>query len=185
MEHVKDEDGRTLNNQTDIHNRQRQYFANLYKKKIDENEMETKINTFMHNCNVPRLTEDEMNRCEEPLTVDEFLKALKQMKNGSAPGSDGITIEFIKMFWNRIKVYITRSFHRAVETGSLSTTQRNGIITLIHKGRDLPRNEMNNWRPISLTNSDYKIFAKCLAIRMKLVVQNIIHSDQVGYLKDH
>ena len=184
MEQVKDENGQILTDQRDIQNRQRHYFENLYKRKIDEVGMETKINTFMQDCdNVPCLTADEKDGLEAPLTEQELLRGLKELNNGSAPGSDGLTVEFFKMFWTRIKIFVHKSFESARETGSLSISQRNAIITLIHKGKQLPRNEMNNWRPISLTNTDYKIFAKCLAIRINNVIQKLINPDQVGYLK--
>ena len=184
MEQVKDENGQILTDQRDIQNRQRHYFENLYKRKINEDGMETKIDTFMQDCdNVPYLTADEKNSLEAPLTEHELLKGLKELNNGSAPGSDGLTVEFFKMFWNRIKLFVHKSFESARVNGSLSISQRNAIITLIHKGKQLPRNEMNNWRPISLTNTDYKIFAKCLALRMNNVIQKLINPDQVGYLK--
>ena len=68
MEQVKDENGHILTNQNDIQKRQRQYFANLYKRKIDEDVMANKIDNFMDDCNIPCLSEDQMNRCEAPLT---------------------------------------------------------------------------------------------------------------------
>ena len=52
---------------------------------------------------------------------NELLYALKQMKNGSAPGCDGITVEFLKMFWARISKLLTLSFKSAFENGILSS----------------------------------------------------------------
>jgi hypothetical protein len=54
---------------------------------------------------------------------------------------------------------------------------------LIHKGKDLPRDNLNNWRPISLTNTDYKLVAKYLAIRLCRVISIIIDEDQIGFIK--
>ena len=76
-----------------------------------------------------------------------------------------------------------KSFNLSFNTGSLSFTQTSAILTLIHKGKDLARNKLQNWRPISLTNTDYKILAKCLANRVNKVIENIISEDQVGYIK--
>ena len=43
-----------------------------------------------------------------------------------------------------------------------------------------PREDIKNWRPISLLNIDYKIISKVLAERLKLVLHEIIHPDQRG-----
>ena len=42
---------------------------------------------------------------------------------------------------------------------------------------------MDNWRPISLLNIDYKILAKALCRRLKQVIDTLISHDQTGYLK--
>ena len=60
---------------------------------------------------------------------------------------------------------------------------KRGVITLIHKGKDLDRNELGNYRPITLTNTDYKIFTKALAVRLQKVIKTIISEDQIGFVK--
>ena len=117
---------------------------------------------------------------EEKITT--FMR-LKQMKNGSAPGCDGITVEFLKMFWPRISKLLTLSFNSAFENGNLSSSQRKAVITLIHKGKDLARDNVRNWRPISITNSDYKLLAKCLTLHLGDVINDVVSGDQVGYIK--
>ena len=42
---------------------------------------------------------------------------------------------------------------------------------------------IKNWRPLSLLNTDYKIAAKAIANRIKLVLSDIINNDQTGFLK--
>lgn len=42
---------------------------------------------------------------------------------------------------------------------------------------------LNNWRPISLLNTDYKILTQVLANRMKKVINKLISPDQTGYIK--
>lgn len=41
---------------------------------------------------------------------------------------------------------------------------------------------LGNHRPLSLLNSDYKILAKVLALRLEKVVPTIVHIDQVGFI---
>ncbi len=69
------------------------------------------------------------------------------------------------------------------EKGNMSITQKHGIITL------LPRKEtdtlvLKNWRPLSLLKIDYKLAAKCIAIRIKKHLSSLIHNDQTCFLKD-
>jgi hypothetical protein len=183
MSSLKEEDGTIKTNQKDIMKIQRNHFISLYKKKIESGNMNNRIDAFLDNVNIPQLSEESKLRCEGLITTDELLNALKLMKNGSSPGNDGITIEFIKMFWSRLGKLLTKLFNLSFQKGKLASSQRNAIITLIHKGKDLPRDELKHWRPISLLNSDYKLLAKCLALRMSSVVTEIINEDQVGYIK--
>ena len=103
------------------------------------------------------------------------------MKNEKSPGSDGFTNEFFKFFWIDIGKFVFRSIINGYEKGELSITQRQGIITCIPKG-DKPRQFMKNWRPISLLNTTYKLASSCIAERIKLVLPQIINSDQTGFI---
>ena len=42
---------------------------------------------------------------------------------------------------------------------------------------------MDNWRPISLLNTDYKVVTKSIAARIAKVLPSHIHEDQMGYIK--
>lgn len=89
----------------------------------------------------------------------------------------------MKCFWSKVKDLVFASLSASFQAGEMSPTQKRAVISVIHKGKDLPRDNLNNWRPISLTNTDYKIFAKCLAHRLGSVVSSIISEDQVGFIK--
>ena len=58
-----------------------------------------------------------------------------------------------------------------------------GLISLLHKGKSLDRDEVGNWRPITLANIDYKIIAKLLANRLKSVINGIVGKQQQGFIK--
>ena len=55
------------------------------------------------------------------------------MKNQKRSGSDGITVEFYKIFWNNIKEFYVNSINYSFETGSLTELQKQSIITIIPK----------------------------------------------------
>ena len=177
------EDGRLVTNQHDIRNTQREFYKNLYSTEDENNLIDNNINNFLRDSIIPTLSDIDRNSCEGQITIEEATEALKNMNNGSAPGPDGLTTEFYKIFWKEIRDIVIKSFNSSFNTGSLSFTQTSAILTLLHKGKDLAKNKLQNWRPISLTNTDYKILAKCLANRVNKVIENIISEDQVGYIK--
>ena len=102
------------------------------------------------------------------------------MKNGSAPGYDGISIELIKFFWSKAVTLVTNPFIKAFDR-ELSYTQKQGVINLLHEGNELDKEELNNWRPMSLANTDYKILAKALADSD--ILHKLVSDDKVGYIR--
>ena len=66
--------------------------------------------------------------------------------------------------------------------GEFSNSQREGIISLFSKRTKTLFFE-KNWRPLSLLNIDYKILAKCFANTIKKHIDNIVHTDQTGFIK--
>ena len=77
---------------------------------------------------------------------------------------------------------LTPVFNEAVQNGKLHQSARRGIISLLEK---VGRNPLylKNWRPLSLLNTDYKIFAKILATRIDIVLPKLIHHMQTGFTK--
>ncbi|KAJ8043748.1 hypothetical protein HOLleu_10986 [Holothuria leucospilota] len=118
-----------------------------------------------------------------PLTVDELWKAVAKMKGGKAPGSDGIPVEFYKRFWGTVGHDLRDVFASAFLAGSLSPSQRTGVITLLPKSGD-PL-EPKNKRPITLLNVDYKILAKTLCNRLGTVMPDLVGSFQTCAVREH
>ena len=75
------------------------------------------------------------------------------------------------------------SYNAAFNIGELSISQRRGVITLIPKGVEYLLT-LENWRPITLLNMDYKIIAKVIATRIETLLPVLIHEDQTGFVKD-
>ena len=65
--------------------------------------------------------------------------------------------------------------------GQLSHSQRQAVIVLIEK-KDKDKRFLKNWRPISLINVDAKIASKAIALRIKKVIGNLVHCDQIAYV---
>ena len=77
--------------------------------------------------------------------------------------------------------FVVRSLNYGFLKGTLSITQRQGIITCLPKG-DIPIQFLKNWRPITLLNISYKIAAGSIANRLKTVLNKIIDFDPSGFV---
>jgi len=150
----------------------RTFYSNLFTAEpVDE----SMFPGFMDS--LPVLADDQKASCEGFVSYNECLSALRQMKNNKSPGSDGLTKEFFLHFFPMIgNTYVTIMNH-CLNSGTLSTSQRLGLITLICKDRD-HSDLMKNWRPISLLNLDYKILTKTLTNRLKLVIEDLVSPYQ-------
>jgi hypothetical protein len=131
--------------------------------------------------NAIKLDNEAQISCEGRLSIKECSNVLQTMPNNKTPGSDGLPIEFYKFFFKDIIINLIESFDFSFRNGKLSADQRRGIINLIPKP-DKDPSILKNWRPISLLNTDYKILTKCIANRLRVVLPDIIHSDQTGFL---
>jgi len=131
------------------------------------------------NLNIPKLSAEDKNKCDDVLTMDECTSALKELPNNKSPGSDGFASDFYKLFWSDIKCLVFNSFSYAFENGILSDDQRRAILTLLPKA-DKDLRLLKNWRPLSLLNTDYKILTKALSNRLQRVIPKLVSEDQVA-----
>ena len=159
---------------------QKSFYENLYKTKGNIAN-DTEINYFLSG-SIPVLSEEDKKACEGQIKKCECENAMKLFENNKSPGNDGITIEFYRKFWAKLGDILVACFNSSFQIGEMSVSQRQAIISLLEKqGKD--RLYMENWRPISLLNVDYKILTKALALRIKEVLPNIINETQTGYIK--
>ena len=122
------------------------------------------------------LSEEEKNLLTGDIQESEIWDAIKCMSNNKSPGSDGLPIEFYKKVWKIIKFDYMEMVKYVCNDSRLSNSQLLGIIKLIAKSGDLK--VIENWRPISLLNVDYKIFAKVLTNRLKSLVHKFFSKEQ-------
>jgi hypothetical protein len=114
------------------------------------------------------------------IEIFELDVALRSMAVGKAPGLDGVTTEFYKKLWELIKSDYLVMIQEAVCSNGMAPEINKGLISLLHKGRE--RSKLTNWRPITLLNVSYKLYAKALKLRLKPILIEIISLDQSAFL---
>ena len=122
------------------------------------------------------LSSSQADLCEGPLTIDECRLALLGMAKRKAPGLDGLPMEFYVKFWDVLGSDLVRVLNSCYDLGSLSLSQRRGVISLVFKKGD--RLDARNWRPISLLNVDYKLASRVIAGRLLKVIHLVVAKDQ-------
>ncbi|GAU33774.1 hypothetical protein TSUD_393360 [Trifolium subterraneum] len=129
-----------------------------------------------------QLTPSEGGSLVKPFSLEEVKIAVWDCDSYKSPGPDGVNFGFIKDFWPELQVDIMRfmvEFHR---NGRLSKGINSTFIALIPKVDNPHR--LNDFRPISLVGSLYKILAKVLANRLRTVIGRVISESQTAFVKD-
>ena len=131
---------------------------------------------------LPRLTSEQHNACDLPLSESELKQAVFGMRSSSSPGPDGFTAPFYKVFWLEIKNLLLQAIREIERDESMPPEMHASITILIpKKGKD-PK-KVENLRPISLLNVVYKIVTKTIATRLAKVIPDLIDRDQTGFIK--
>ena len=132
----------------------------FYKKLYTEIPVETNTERKHFLSNLPRLDESERIMLDSPLTLEE-LRSTVNTCDDSAPGPDGLSYRIYKDHWDILGPEILNTWLVSVRLGKTTQTQRTSIITLLEKkGKD--QSNLENLRPISLSNCDIKICTKTL-----------------------
>ena len=141
------------------------------------------IDKYINDINIDhKLNKQESEIMEGTLTIEECTNSLFKMKLNKSPGIDGLSVEFYRTFWDDLKEFAVSTFNYSYKKGELTSFQKLGVNSLIHKKNDPLC--LNNYRPITLLYIDTKLIAYSLAQRIKNILPNIIHKDQNGYVKN-
>jgi len=173
-------DGKVVKDPKDIANFSANFYKNLYSSKCTE---ETSTLFLDSVNNVKAISESDRLCCDRAVTHEEVISAIKSLKNNKSPGCDGLTAELYKLFADELSPFLTSVFKESIDKEALPPTLTQGIITLIPKPKkDLTY--LDNWRPITLLNNDYKIFAIIFAKRLKECLDSVIDETQSGFMRD-
>ncbi|KAG8223429.1 hypothetical protein J437_LFUL014527, partial [Ladona fulva] len=114
------------------------------------------------------MPEIESKSLDSALTASELYGALVSLNKNKAPGIDGLTPEFYLKFWAPLSPpFLRMKLPRAARTAGLA---------IIHKGDG--ESEIQIWRPVSITATDYKVMAKALSNRVRDHTPHLIYGEQ-------
>ena len=115
------------------------------------------------------------------ITEQEVLTCIGKLNSRSSPGVDGITSNFYKVFRKDIAPLLTHVYNKCTLGGQLTEGFELSVLKLIPK-KDFSIS-VNDFRPISLLNTDLKILSHILAERLKNCLEDVIMKHQFAYLR--
>ena len=96
--YLKLDDDRVTTDSAEILDQLKLFYSDLYQDHGSNSDGDEAAR-FLYNPSIPKLDEDEKEKCEGRLTYNECYRSLLTFQTGKAPGNDGLTAEFYKAFW--------------------------------------------------------------------------------------
>ncbi len=142
------------------------FYRYLYEKVETKSNQE--IEDFLTSLSLPKIRDPVILLGD--ITPQEVELAIKKLHPGKAPGLDGLTTDLYSHFSDQLYDILTQVYNEAFKTTSLSYSQRLAIIILLYKKGD--SHLVENYQPISLTNTDYKILAYILTMHLDSLLES-------------
>jgi hypothetical protein len=156
---IRNAKGEKTTNTMEIQGIIRDYFENIYFNKFENlEEMDKFLDTYDH----PKLNQEYINHLNRSITQNEIEAAIKSLPKKKNPGPDGFSAEFYNTFKEELIPTVLKLFHEIKREGTLPKSFYEASMTPIPKP-DKDTSKKENYRPISLMNSDAKILNKIMA----------------------
>eukprot|EP00439_Symbiodinium_sp_Y106_P055777 s1083_g7.t1 len=122
-----------------------------------------------------RLTDDSPVNMD-PVTMQELSAVLKGMTAHKAAGPDNIPSEALG---GQQKLPLLNLFNNALLVGVVPQDWSTAVVAEVHKRGTMA--DPNNYRPISLLSTSYKLFARILQERLKMATDGKLSCTQYGF----
>ncbi|XP_026537989.1 RAB6-interacting golgin [Notechis scutatus] len=161
-------------------------FQNIIESRDEDLNREDGINPenieqYLKRKGLPEIKEEQKEILNKEIIIMELKRVVERQKNNKTPGPDGLPAELYKCIYECLEPVMLDVYNEVLDFAKLPDSWRDANISLIPK-EDLDHKQIKNYRPISLLNADYKIFATIMSERLKIILNELIHIDQNGFL---
>ena len=132
------------------------------------------VNEFLEG--LGQLSEESKAKIQADIKLDELEEAIKGLEDNKAPGLDGLSAEFYKKTGDMINPELLKVLSCQLDRLDLIESDKGGATRLCPKVDGVPR--VDQLRPITLLNLDYKILTKIITNRLLRIMGEIILSSQ-------
>ena len=147
------------------------FFSSVFTKEDDHN-----IPSFIYEGEIP----NSLSNC--CVTVDEFEKAIFNLKPNKSPGPDSFHPKFLKSCSKSLALPLKLLFDLTLFKGALPIEWKTAEVRPIFKKGD--KSNPGNYRPVSLTSIICKLFESFIkkALNEHFINNNILSNHQFGFV---
>lgn len=144
---------------------------------LGEKEFSTRIKRDLARLKTTSPAESQFS---QPFSIAEIEDAIKDTKAGKAPGPDKMHAEFLIHTGKHAKLWLAKLYTNILETGHLPKSfKHTQIIAILKPGK--PSDRPENYRPIALLSSAYKLLERLLLNRVGPNILQSVPVEQAGF----
>ncbi|KAG2191396.1 hypothetical protein INT47_004330, partial [Mucor saturninus] len=172
--------GSVLVNSDDIIREERGFCQELYTPDlIDDAAVDSLLASIPDDV---ELSPEDSDSLTDSILIDTLQNLVGHTPVGNSPGLDGLPFEAYKYLFKSLADFRTMLIgilNDALIGVFPPSWQQTRMVLLFKKGDPML---LKNWRPLSLINSDAKLFTKLLANRLNTVLPQLINPYQTGFM---
>ena len=151
-------------------------FEKLYTTELSLSQRQSPISDF--SCCF--LSEEESAWVGREVVEEDVKNGLRSLKPFKAPGVDGLHAGFYQQFWHEVGKSVSEVVMDVFVKGVVPEYLNDTLITLIPKCSS--PETLNNYRPISLCNSIYKVISKIIVSKIRPFIGKLIAPIQTAFV---
>ncbi|TAQ83163.1 hypothetical protein B7494_g8512 [Chlorociboria aeruginascens] len=136
----------------------------------------------------PGTDQDQRHKLKRPVSAAEIRAALRKANTGRSPGLDGLPIELYKGITTCceegpkvVHEWLVELFNSVRNLKEIPIWFSEGCLTLLYKKGE--KNDIRNYRPLTVLNTDYKLYSWILFQRFLEWSNHLIGEHQTAFLR--
>ena len=166
-------DGVVFEEESEVSNQVVQFYKNLYKESEG-------WRPFVEGLEFDHIGDLERVWLERKFEREEILQVVSDMEGDKAPGPNRFTMAFYQHCWRVVEKDVLAVFEEVFHHCKFEKSLNATFLVLIPKKNDA--SDIRDFWPISLVGSVYKILAKVLANRLRMVLNQLISETQNSFV---
>ncbi|KAJ4449558.1 hypothetical protein ANN_00960 [Periplaneta americana] len=165
------ERGRRLTSREEIVRHATEFYKQVYTSRLEQNDP-------IQEYKIPESKHEEFSSTISIISA-EVEAAIRETKSGKYAGDDGIFNEYLRLGGQDLVPIITNLFNEILKSVEIPNEWKQSTIIQLHKkgGKD----DINNYRPISVLPNLYKLFTKIITERMTKILDENQPMEQAGF----